>query len=156
MADNPGYGPEVRAFVEEARAATGDPVEPFDAFAFGDSPQMANDLAALVVSRRKRATASLLAEYEAEGETLPAVGQCSVVLDGNDVPVCVIRTTEVAVKPFRDVDAAFARDEGEGDLSLAYWREAHRSFFGRTSAGFSEEAPVVCERFELVFTPQVG
>ncbi len=62
----------------------------------------------------------------------------------------------------RDVPAAagaplagtFAADEGEGDLSLAYWREAHRNFFGRVCArlglDFSERIEVVAERFRVM------
>jgi uncharacterized protein YhfF len=48
----------------------------------------------------------------------------------------------------------FAYDEGEGDRSLAYWREAHRTFFGRQRfehRTFAEGMPLVCKRFRLVF-----
>jgi uncharacterized protein YhfF len=47
------------------------------------------------------------------------------------------------------VDAGFARDEGEGDRSLAYWRGAHREYFGRQGK-FSEDMMLMCERFRLV------
>jgi len=151
--DSAERGAEVQTFVEEARRATGEPISSFDSFAFGGSPRVADELAALVVSGRKRATTSLLAEYEAEGESLPRVGQYSVVLDGEGAPACVIRTSDVTVKPFLAVDEAFARDEGEGDLSRGYWREVHRAFFSARSPDFSDESPVVCERFELVYAP---
>jgi uncharacterized protein YhfF len=141
------HSAEVETFVAAAREATGQPIELFDVFAFGDSPGMADELAALVASGRKRATASLLGA----DEPLPLVGEFSVVLDGEGLPVALIRNREVTVGPFRDVDEAFARDEGEGDLSLGYWREAHRDFFTRTKPGFTEDSPVVCERFELVY-----
>jgi uncharacterized protein YhfF len=36
-----------------------------------------------------------------------------------------LETVEVARRPFGDVDADFAYEEGEGDRSLSYWREAH-------------------------------
>ena len=39
------------------------------------------------------------------------------------------RSTEVTYRRFGEVDAAFAHEEGEGDRSLAYWREAHRRLF---------------------------
>ena len=42
---------------------------------------------------------------------------------------------------------------GEGDLSLRYWREAHEGFFRANAEhgrGFSEQMPVVLERFELL------
>jgi uncharacterized protein YhfF len=144
---------KVEEFVAQARRATGERIAEFDAFAFGDSPGTADELAALVVSGRKRATTSLLAEYEAEGEPLPRVGQYSVVLDGRGEPAALIRTSEVTVRAFRGVDEAFARDEGEGDRSLGYWREAHERFFSRMLPHFSEDSPVVCERFELVYAP---
>jgi uncharacterized protein YhfF len=58
------------------------------------------------------------------------------------------------VLPFDDVTAEFAAIEGEGDGSLAYWREAHIDFFtrecqrlGRT---FDLRMPVVCEQFRVV------
>ena len=56
---------------------------------------------------------------------MPEVGGHSIVLGGDGQPICVIRTTEVRVLPFREVDEAFAWDEGEGDRSLAYWLDAH-------------------------------
>jgi uncharacterized protein YhfF len=58
--------------------------------------------------------------------------------------------------PFREVDEAFAWDEGEGDRSLAYWLDAHVAFFTRMCAvrgeTFSEDMPTVFERFALVWT----
>ncbi|MBA3413978.1 MAG: ASCH domain-containing protein [Chloroflexia bacterium] len=142
---------EVAAFVAAARRATGLPIEPCDTFGFGDSAAMADELAVLVGAGPKRATAGLLAEYEADGTPLPVAGDWSVVLDGAGRPVAVIRTVQVAVVPFAEVDAAFAWDEGEGDRSLAFWREAHRGFFSRSGLPFDDGSPVVCERFEVVY-----
>ena len=71
------------------------------------------------------------------------------MLDGRGEPRCVIETTEVTYRRFGEVDAAFAHEEGEGDRSLAYWREAHRRYFGRQGK-FSEDMMLMCERFRLV------
>lgn len=87
---------------------------------------------------------------------MPVVGAFGVVLDGAERPLAVIRTTEVSVRPFREVDGAVAWDEGEGDRSLASWREAHRAFFGRSGHPFDGTSPVVCERFELVYAEGEG
>jgi uncharacterized protein YhfF len=77
------------------------------------------------------------------------------VLDGNDLPLCIIETTEVNIVPFKEVDAVFAREEGEGDLSLEYWREAHSGYFSRVLPKIGREPspdmPLVCERFRLVY-----
>lgn len=116
-----------------------------DAFSFGDSPQMADELLALVLSGRKRATC-----WPADEEPAPpAPGTCEVVLSGSGVPTAIIRTIEVTKRRFDEVDAAFAFDEGEGDRSLAYWREEHIRYFTRHGC-FRPDMMLWCERFELV------
>jgi uncharacterized protein YhfF len=129
--------------------------EQHEAEGFGDSSQMADELGALIVSGTKTATCSALWEWEAEGSSLPEVGQKSIVLDGNGDPLCIIETTEVEVRPFNEVDAQFAYEEGEGDRSLEYWREAHWRFFSRTLPNIGKEPtpdmPLVCERFRVIY-----
>jgi uncharacterized protein YhfF len=127
----------------------------YEAWSFGDNPDMADELADLVLRGIKTATAGLLWEYEAEGEVLPQPGDASIVLDGTGSPACVIETVQVEVKPFNQVDAAFAHDEGEGDRSLDTWRRVHWRFFsracGRIGRTSSETMPVVCERFRVMY-----
>ena len=122
--------------------------------AFGDPGAEQDELAALVLAGRKRATAGLLADYHAEGVTVPQAGDLEIFTDGSGVPLGVIRITEVRVGPFISVDAAFAADEGEGDGSLAYWLAVHRRFFSKWAehAGysFSDQSAVVFVRFEFV------
>ena len=50
---------------------------------------------------------------------------------------------------FDEVDAAFAFEEGEGDCTLAFWRRAHRNYFGRQGT-FAPDMLLYCERFRLV------
>lgn len=125
---------------------------PYEAWCFGDDP---DGLASLVLAGRKTATASAFPIYAAEGEALPQAGEYSVILDSRGNAVCVIRTTRVYVTPFHAVPASHAAREGEGDLSLAFWRRTHRAFFQKDmeQAGlqFDEQMPVVCEEFEKVY-----
>jgi len=127
-----------------------------DAFSFGDSPALADELAALVKAGRKRATASLAVEFTLPGVPLPVAGDVSIVLRSGGFPVAIIELTEVRHVPFRAVDAAFAADEGEGDGSLAWWQAAHRRYFGRVSARagvpFDETTEVICQRFRLAWS----
>lgn len=147
--------PEQAAFWRAFQEATGETGDPYAVDQFGDSPEMADALIALALSGRKRASASLARWYGGEGPALPKPGNLSLCLDGKGAPACVIRTTEVEVKPIRAVDAAFAHDEGEGDRSLAYWLREHRAFFQREARreGFvySDDLQVVCERFEKIW-----
>jgi uncharacterized protein YhfF len=131
------------------------PDTPYEAWFFGDSRELADELTDLVLSGKKTATASLYQEYEVEGEALPQVGGYSVITDFDGNPRAVIQTTEIRILPFDKVEAAFAADEGEGDRSLEFWRQAHWSFFSRTCTrlGLAPDLkmPVVCERFRLVY-----
>ena len=122
---------------------------------WGDSPAMADELGALIVQGIKTGTCSALWEWEAEGNPLPHVGLITIALDGRGEPLCIVETVEVTIRKYKEVDADFAKAEGEGDLSLSYWREAHKNFFSRTlpkvGKEFSEEMPLVCERFKLIY-----
>ena len=140
---------DVDAFWRRFVAATG--IDgPYTAWGFGSSPEMATELGLLVRDGPKRATASRRADYE-DDEPLPAPGDLAVILDGEGRPLCVIRTTAVEERAFGDVDEEFAWTEGEGDRSLAYWRQAHIEFFESCGGSVDEATPVVLARFELLW-----
>lgn len=121
-----------------------EPYRHLRSFAFGDSPALADQLLELVIRGAKTATCST---HDEPNTSVP--GERWVVRDGRGEPRCVIESVEVTYRRFDEVDAGFARDEGEGDLSLAYWREAHRAYFGRLGR-FSDDMMLMCERFRLV------
>lgn len=122
---------------------------------FGDSPELIDELAQLVLAGRKRATAGAVWAYESSGLGLPRPGLLSIVTDSQNRALCIIETTQVDLTPFDQVTAEFAATEGEGDGSLAFWRRAHREYFSRECerAGrvFSEDLLIACERFRVVW-----
>jgi uncharacterized protein YhfF len=143
---------EIERFWARFLAATGEADGPHEAGAFAEEhPEVATALGALVVEGRKRATTSLLAEFEEAGEPLPAVGERSIVLDGRGSPLCVIRTTSVEVRRWADVDAGFAWDEGENDRTLEGWRAAHAWYFASIGRPVQDETLLVLERFERIW-----
>jgi uncharacterized protein YhfF len=87
----------------------------YEAFSFGDSVALADELGELVRRGDKRATTGSLWSYEVEAKPLPPVGGLSIVLDGAGRPLCVIETLAVEVLPFEAVTAEFAAAEAEGD-----------------------------------------
>ena len=123
-----------------------------EAWAFGAAPDL---LAELVAKGVKTATASAYDEYVHFEEELPRVGDLDVVLDGQGQAVGIIETTKVTVLPFREVSADHAYKEGEGDRSLAYWRQVHEELFTKWLAdiglSFSPASKVVLEEFQLVY-----
>lgn len=120
------------------------------AWRFGDSADMADRLARLVLEGTKTATCCRYL-----GENLVDEAGPSILLDGRGQPLAVIETTELVVRRFMDVDLQFAQDEGEGDRSLDYWRREHWAFFTREGAreGYevSEEMLLLCERLRVLW-----
>ena len=118
---------------------------------FGDSKEMSDRLLVPIKSGLKTATSSLLWEYESDNEPLPEVGDYEIVMNSADEPAFVIRYTEIVTMPFNEVSSDYARDEGEGDLSLEYWRRVHWDFFTKVCSWIdrapSQTMPVVCTRF---------
>jgi uncharacterized protein YhfF len=131
-----------------------DQVREFQVWFFSNTPESAKELAELVLAGKKTATASLVAVNEMNPENAPIDGVLNVVTDYDGVPQCVVQTIEIRHLPFDEVDAAFAFDEGEGDQSLAYWREVHWNYFSREAAElgleFDEKSLIACERFRLL------
>ncbi|MBL5922189.1 ASCH domain-containing protein [Lelliottia amnigena] len=119
-----------------------------NAWQMGDSPELANTLADLIIRGQKTASCGSLASYQRE-EFAPRMGSYNIILNGEDEPVCVIRLVSMQLVRFCDVTAEYARKEGEGDLSLAYWRKEHQRFFAREGY-FSEDMELIAEEFEVV------
>lgn len=130
------------------------PAGPVRLDAYGDSAALSKELLALIREGRKRAGTGLLWAYEAEHEPLPIVGDIQIVLDHRNEPSIITRVTQVSVIPYADVTAEYAAIEGEGDGSLAYWREAHWAFFTRECERLGREPAesmlVVCSVFEVL------
>ena len=129
--------------------------EPYTSWYFGGDKETADELAELVLSGTKRATASLYESYVFEDEPIPKVGDYSIITDWEGEAKCIIQTTAINICPFKEVTEEFARREGEGDKSLTFWRDVHRHFFSLEcndmSKTFNEEMLVICEEFEVVY-----
>ena len=129
----------------------------YDVWAFGNSPEMADELLQHVLNGEKTGTSSLhlLYDLELEQEKFPKVGQYSVILDGSNQARAVIGTKVVDILPYNNISEVHAYLEGEGDRTLAYWRSVHQPFFEQElvehQLSFSEELLIVYELFEVVF-----
>ncbi|MBN2628626.1 MAG: GNAT family N-acetyltransferase [Spirochaetales bacterium] len=126
----------------------------YDSWMFCSGEKLPNRLMALVKTGMKRATSSAEELYEPDEEK-PFPGSVSLVTYGNGLPGCIIETEEVLHRKFLEVSEEEARLEGEGDLSLDYWRREHEKHFRREYArgnrDFSFDIPVIYERFRVIF-----
>jgi uncharacterized protein YhfF len=147
----------IRPYWDKFQASIGVDVSArfYSASYFDDNEASANELAALILAGVKRATAGPLCVYEASQTPLPELGALSVVTNWQGEPLCIIETKNVMIIPFDEVNEAFAKREGEGDLSLAYWRDVHWAYCTRACQPFGIKADLkmqmVCEEFELIY-----
>lgn len=116
-------------------------------WSFGDSPQMADELIELVLDGKKRATCTAL-HWHLDEPAHP-VGNLQVITNGQNRPRCVIQNTAQFIIRFCDVDEKLARQEGEGDLSLDFWRTAHQEFFERFGI-FDDKMWLLFETFDVI------
>ena len=123
-----------------------------DSWAFGVEEDY---LAELVLMGQKTATSSAFDLYAVGNEPLPKENELSVILDSKENAICIIETTKVEVIPFKEVSEDHAYKEGEGDKSLAYWRQVHEEVFTEwmSEAGltFTPDSKVVLEEFRKVY-----
>ena len=121
----------------------------FECFAFGDSPEMADELLALVLTGKKTATVSVVLE----DEQTPSVGDLSLVLDGRGNPACVIKTVYLDTVKFCDLTWNMVKLEGE-DENFEQWKSGNIRYWTRDAAKrgytFTNQTPITFERFEVV------
>ncbi len=106
---------------------------------------MADELLELVIQGRKTATSWAAVHGPLSSET----GKKQLIKDSQGRPRAIVETLEFSLRKFNEVDEAFARDEGEGDLSLAYWRKEHKRYFTQEGT-FSPSMQLYCQRFKLI------
>lgn len=127
----------------------------YEAFSFGNTDKMADELAQLVRVGKKTATSSGFCFYEIEGEALPKDGELSIVLNSKNEAECIIQTTKVYMIPFHAVSEEHAYKEGEGSRSLDDWRVEHQAFFTEAlveyNQVFDKNMLIVCEEFEVIW-----
>jgi len=128
-----------------------DPEDVPPAWSFGDTPEMADRLLALVLAGKKTATTGLYQEYVDDGESLPVVGELSIILDGNGLPQALVREADVVVIRFGDITPQQAAAEGEGDQTLESWRAAHRTFFEGRGHSIDDDSLIVWEHFDVLY-----
>lgn len=126
-------------------------------FELGAPGSQRDGLVSAVLEGRKVATSSLLAEYEDEGESLPAAGERRVMIGSAGEAVALVEVVEVTVIRLADADDRLAHEEGESFSSAAEWRAAHEQFWRqvvlpelRRPCALDDDTEVVVERFRVV------
>ena len=122
-----------------------------------DVAEWIDPIADNAVNRMKRGTAHLAMQFEKDDIPMRQVGDYWIVLKCDGSPQCVVQIIGIEILPFNKVGPIFAASEGDGDLSLRYWRQGHMAQFKdqckRWDVAWCEDYPVVCESFITVYRP---
>ena len=131
------------------------PQAPWVEAAFAGNRSITDGLIELYFAGKKTAGSSIVEDFLTAKDPLPKVGNYWIYLDSKDQPRCILRTEKVVFHKFKDVPVEIAIAEGEGDLSLEYWRRVHTEIYSPhlASWGISDinEATVVTEFFKMVY-----
>lgn len=116
----------------------------------------ANTCSDLIQRGIKTATCSMKHWYESGKERYPQTGDLFIVTTWDNEPTSIVEITSVTECRFCDVEADFAKAEGEGDQSLEWWKKTHWKFFEKECNELdiepAEDMILVLERFKLVYT----
>lgn len=104
----------------------------------------ADKLVKLVLDGKKTATTSLY-----EFDSLPTVGDVSILTDSNNNDMCILKTKKVIVTEFKNITWDIAKLEGE-NKSLEEWRKVHKDFFSKIDSSFNDDTEVIFEIFEVI------
>ena len=105
-----------------------------------------NKLIDLVLSNKKTATSSLFIDET----NLPVIGEESIICYDDDTFACIVKTVDYKIIKFNEMTEEYAKLEGEGDLSLEYWKKVHYDFFKSINPSFNEDSKIIFEIFEVV------
>lgn len=130
------------------------PKNPFISAAYAGGRKNTDALIRLYRAGKKTAGSGLVKDYVTAGDPLPKTGDFWIILDSRDRPQFLVKTVRTELNLFGRIPKSVARAEGEGDLSVAYWKKVHARFYfpflGAWGIDDLDKAEVITEHFEIV------
>jgi uncharacterized protein YhfF len=122
---------------------------------YAGNPDITDSLLELYFSGKKNAGSSIVEDFLSAGDPLPAVGNFWICLNSLGQPSCILRTEKIVMHKFKDVPLEIAIAEGEGDLTLEYWRQVHSELYSPSIKSWGVDdinnATVITEFFSIVY-----
>jgi uncharacterized protein YhfF len=127
----------------------------YEAESWGNSAELADRIAALVLSGVKTTTSRLEWEREKSNDPTEKIGDRSIVLNARQEPICIIEVTDIFIRPFDQVNAAFVYQYGEGSRDMDFWNKDMWEYYVAecTELGLSAspDMPMICQVFKVIF-----
>lgn len=106
-----------------------------------------------ILSGKKRAITHSLLGLQARKQSLPKIGDFTILTDHNGKAHCILRTVAVRLTPFFNIRDSYSKMDGSA--SLGHWKKWHWDFFTQELERFGrvprESMIIVCEIFEKVY-----
>ncbi len=127
--------------------------EDFTLLQFGNTKEMADDLANLVMAGEKTATSSLVPVNDHYNRKVSDVGDCYLLLGGNKECLAFLQVTKTDTRSFDSITPQFAKEEGDGTFEC--WLEIHQAYYGYQMTLLGEtlqaDTNLHCEWFEVIY-----
>lgn len=131
------------------------PLNPNISASVAGNKEITDELLNLYLTGKKTAGSSLVEDFLSVGDPLPQIGNYWIYLNSKEEPSCILQTVDIKIYKFDEVSVEIAIAEGEGDLSLSYWKKTHenlyRPFLQKWGLNSIHEATVITEFFKIVY-----
>ncbi|MEQ9111901.1 MAG: ASCH domain-containing protein [Rhodospirillaceae bacterium] len=121
----------------------------------GANQFVVDSILSLVLDGEKRGTFGLKWLHERQPETAPELNGYAVLVDMNETPKAIIKTTQITPIAYKDITDKHLVIEGPGARALDRWRDIHwpywRELLKPHDLEPTEEMLVMVEHFDLVF-----
>ena len=121
--------------------------------------EITDELVDLYLAGKKHAGSSPKEDFLACGDPLPEVGSYWILLDSQKKPRLILKTIDIEENKFADIPDRVIQAEGEGDLSVEYWKKVHSELYAPHIVEWGvktvDEITVITEYFEIVFKGEV-
>lgn len=117
----------------------------FNTWSFGKNKEFSEQKINSILKSRKHARSILFTKKE----KIPENGTYGIILNYDGEPKCLIKYTSSDIKPFSEVNLAFAQEDGLDDKGE--WVEEHRRFFTGENPKFKDSDLVIFQVFKLIF-----
>lgn len=122
---------------------------------YAGNKEITDELLNLYLTGKKTAGSSIVEDFLSTGDELPKIGNYWIFLNSKEEPSCILKTVDIKIHKFNEVPVAIAAAEGEGDLSLEYWRKVHTGLYAPFLDAWGlkriEDATVITEFFNVVY-----
>ncbi len=121
--------------------------------------EITDELIVLYRTGKKNAGSSVVEDFISAGDPLPKVGNYWILLNSKAEPEMILKTIRTETHKFSEVPESVAIAEGEGDLSLDYWKRVHSDLYlpylKEWGVATMDEATVITEFFEIVYRKEM-